>query len=210
MCSEGISCGSCKKPKRYSPQQRAIITVIAIEKSYVNINGSGNNTSSPARKNLIAAANSRKPITTLTLLSQLPLLGSFFNIPGNNASRKNGDAKVTEKANPPSRRWRKVRFDPEAVPPKPPRNGATQAKLTIVKVSAMKMVPTIPPCPCLELVKCANPLGSSISYMPSRLKEKKTKRHPRPKFMAGCTLSKRKKESRATAAMVSTITIVRL
>ena len=47
--------------------------------------------SSPVRKNLSAAASSRKPITTLTLFSQPPLLGSFLSRLGNSASTKNGD-----------------------------------------------------------------------------------------------------------------------
>src|SRR5262249_27243405 len=101
--------------------------------------------SSPARKNFKAAASSRKPITTFTLLSQEPLLGICLNRLGNSASTKNGDEKVTETARPPSRRCGRVRPDPAGVPPKPPRNGATHAKLTIVKVSAMNMTPTRPP-----------------------------------------------------------------
>ena len=50
--------------------------------------------------------------------------------------------------------------DVAAVPPKPPRNGATQAKLMIVNVRAMNMVPTRPPLPSRADVKRASPLGS--------------------------------------------------
>src|SRR5262249_3777193 len=110
-------------------------------------------------------------MTTLTLLSQVPLLGNFFSIDGNRARKTNGEAKVREKASPPSRILPGPRSDLTAVPPKPPRNGATQAKLMIVNVRAMKIVPTRPE-PSRDEVYCARPLGSSISYMPNKLRAK--------------------------------------
>src|SRR5439155_14496994 len=100
--------------------------------------------SSPARKNLSAAANSRKPITTLTLCSQPPLLGSLRNRLGKRARTKNGAANVPEKAIAPSTSSHGRNWPEDAIPPKPPRNGATQVKLTIVKVRAIKIVPTMP------------------------------------------------------------------
>src|ERR1043165_4790048 len=102
-------------------------------------------------------------MTTLTELSQEPLLGSLRNSDGNNASKKNGAANVVEKARPPSRFCQSGRAA-AAVPLKPPRNGATHAKLMIVNVRAMKMVPTTPPLPSLADVNRARLLGSSISY----------------------------------------------
>ena len=68
-------------------------------------------------------------------------VGTFRKSVGKRARKKNGDANVAENARPPSRLCHKGRAA-AAVPLKPPRNGATQAKLMIVKVSAMKIVPT--------------------------------------------------------------------
>src|SRR5262245_9673820 len=115
------------------------------QKSYVNSVGLEVCTISAVRKNLKAAANSRKPITTLTEFSHEPLLGIFFSKVGNSARKKNGAAKVTENASPPRSVCQRGRSVPPAVPRKPPKNGATQAKLMMVKVRAMKIVPTRPP-----------------------------------------------------------------
>src|SRR6476660_5242612 len=102
-------------------------------------------------------------MTTLTELSHDPLLGIALSIVGNRASRKNGEANVAENARPPSRLCQNGRAA-AAVPPKPPRNGATHAKLMIVNVSAMKIVPTRPPLPSRDDVKRARKLGNSTSY----------------------------------------------
>src|SRR5262245_9131163 len=126
---------------------------MAKTKSYVNKEGVADDViNSAARKNLNAAANSKNPITTLTELSHEPLLGSFRKRVGKRASTKNGEANVTENARPPSRLCHMGRCVPAAVPPKPPRNGATHAKLIMVKVRAMNMVPIAPPWPSLEEV----------------------------------------------------------
>ena len=50
----------------------------------------------------------------------------------------------------------------------------------IVKVRAMKIVPTMPPLPSFDEVNRARPLGNSMSYMPNRLRAKKTNSPPRP------------------------------
>src|SRR5438270_7273763 len=147
-------------------------------KSKVNSDGAEDCTNSAARKNLRAAAISRKPMITLTELSQEPLLGSLRRRVGNKARRKNGDAKVTENASPPRILCHQGRPTVPAVPPKPPKNGATHAKLMMVKVRAMKIVPTIPPLPSLEEVNRASPLGNSMSYMPKRLRAKNTNNAP--------------------------------
>src|SRR5262249_40792191 len=118
-------------------------------------------------------------MTTFTEFNQEPLLGILRNNVGNNARKKNGEAKVTENANPPTRLCQRGRDLPAAGRRKPPRNGATQAKLMMVNVSAMKMVPTVPPCPSLDEVNCARLLGSSMSYIPKRLRAKKMNRPPR-------------------------------
>src|ERR1700738_3438060 len=147
-------------------------------RSKLNIDGADDCTSSAARKNLKAAASSRKPITTLTEWSQEPLLGILRSIVGKSARKKKGEANVAAKASPPRILCHQGRGEVPAVPPKPPRNGATQAKLMMVKVRAMKIVPTMPPCPSFEEVNRARPLGSSMSYMPNRLSAKKMNRAP--------------------------------
>src|SRR6202044_1029628 len=124
-----------------------------------------------ARKNLKAAASSRKPMTTLTEFNQEPLLGSLRNKVGNRARKKNGEAKVAENARPPSRLCQNGRAV-AAVPLKPPRKGATHAKLMMVNVSAMNTVPTKPPLPSRDDVYCARLCGNSISYTPNRLSAK--------------------------------------
>src|SRR5262245_49075221 len=96
-----------------------------------NVNSQGEPpvmTSSPVRKKTNAAANSRKPMTTLTVLSHDPLLGNFRKSVGKIARKKNGAAKVTENAKPPSRLCHSGLAWVAEVPPNPPRNGATQAK----------------------------------------------------------------------------------
>src|ERR1700722_9294233 len=90
---------------------------------------------SPARKKLTAAATSRNPITTLTELSHDPLLGIALSSVGNKARMKNGEAKVIEKARPPRIVCQNGLVAGLAVPPNPPRKGATQAELMIVNVS---------------------------------------------------------------------------
>src|SRR6516225_8764336 len=98
-------------------------------------------TISPSRKNLNAAANSRNPITTLTLLSQVPLLGSFLSRLGKSARKKKGEANVTANASAPKARSHHCSLAVTAAPPKPPKKGATQEKLRIVNVKAMNIVP---------------------------------------------------------------------
>ena len=51
--------------------------------------------------NLNAAAISKKPIITFTEFNQPPLLGNFDKYCGNNANKKNGDAKANEKLSIP-------------------------------------------------------------------------------------------------------------
>src|SRR5437868_6455060 len=126
-------------PSRYKPAKKHKAIHEPRTKSKVKKVAAEDCTSSAARKNLNAAANSRKPITTLTEFSQEPLLGILRRRLGNRASRKNGEANVTEYARPPRILCHQGRGVVPAVPPKPPKNGATQAKLMMVKVRAMKM-----------------------------------------------------------------------
>src|SRR5262249_20435188 len=77
-----------------------------------------------------------------------------------------------------------------------------------VKVRAMNMVPIRPPRPSRSEVNRARPLGNSISYMPKRLSAKNTNSPPMMQFMIGSVLRARKTDSRATAEMVSTTTMV--
>src|ERR1043166_6954275 len=103
-CSSGVSCGKRNMPIRYRPQSTHSAIQRPSTKSKVKRFGDAAVwISSAVRKNLNAAANSRKPITTFTELSQDPLLGSLRNKAGNNARKKNGDAKVAANAKPPSK-----------------------------------------------------------------------------------------------------------
>ena len=65
-------------------------------------------------------------MTTLTELSHDPLLGILRSRVGKRARKKNGAAKVVEKARPPSKLNHMGRSTPAAVPPNPPRKGAAQ------------------------------------------------------------------------------------
>ena len=116
-------------------------------------------------------------MTTLTLLSQEPLLGIFLEAGweqrqeeergGERAAERQAAEKLCTSGRAAA-----------AVPPKPPRNGATQAKLMIVKVIAMNIVPTSRPAFAAIDVNRARLLGSSISYMPNRLSAKKMNSRP--------------------------------
>ena len=52
-------------------------------------------------KNLKAAANSKKPITTFIEFSHPPLLGNLDKYCGNSAKKKKGNAKAVEKLSIP-------------------------------------------------------------------------------------------------------------
>ncbi len=60
--------------------------------------------SSAARMNLNAAANSKKPMTTLTEFIHEPLFGMERSKLGNRANTKKGEANAREKANGPRKR----------------------------------------------------------------------------------------------------------
>ncbi len=84
-------------PSRYSPH--ATDSAIQAHSTDSNVNSiglPGLSATSMLPRNFSAAASSRKPMTTLTLLSQPPLRGSFFSRLGNRAMTKNGAANVAE------------------------------------------------------------------------------------------------------------------
>ena len=84
-----------------------------------------------------------KPSTTLTLLSQPPLLGSFFSAEGKRASRANGRAKAMEKA---SMVTMGVQNSPWVLLMSTvPTMGPVQLKLTSTSVRARKNTPRRPP-----------------------------------------------------------------
>src|SRR5437762_14203537 len=101
---------------------------------------------SAARINLKAAASSRKPITTLTVFSHDPLLGSALSRAGNSARMKNGRAKVTENARAPSTSLSQSAAEAAEADRamKPPQNGASEAQLMPAKVSALAKAPSRP------------------------------------------------------------------
>src|SRR5579871_1217668 len=112
-------------------------------KSYVRNSALANRRISAVRRNLRAAASSRKPMTTFIAFIHDPLLGICRNKVGKRARKKNGAANVPEKANPPKRISYQGR-DCTSRPAKPPRKEATQVKLMIVNVKGMKIVPAKP------------------------------------------------------------------
>src|SRR5262249_60934999 len=102
-------------------------------------------------------------MTTLTVFIQEPLFGILRNMLGKSARKKNGDANVIEKASAPRVSLPKIPnrapYSPalniaETFPKEgtraanPPMNGATHEKLIMENVSAMKIVPIMPPRPC--------------------------------------------------------------
>src|SRR3954453_19258887 len=84
-------------------------------------------------------------MATLTMFIQSPLLGSFLMRLGNRASRKNGEANAAANASAPAASSAVPKFPDAAIPLNPPRNGATQVKLTTVNDAAMNTVPRYPP-----------------------------------------------------------------
>src|SRR5262245_20469250 len=98
-------------------------------------------------------------MTTLTLFIHPPLFGILLRRLGNSARKKNGEAKVAEKASPPRRVCQSGRAL-AAAPAKPPRKGATHVKLMMVKVRAMNTTPMRPPLPSRADVKFARLEGS--------------------------------------------------
>src|SRR5258708_34628891 len=92
-------------------------------------------------KNWRGAVSRKPPTPPLGVFNQPPLFGIFLRRLGNSASRKNGAANVPEKTSAPVSNWMLLNCFESAIPAKPPRNGATQVKLTMLNDSAMKITP---------------------------------------------------------------------
>ena len=139
----GPSCGNLIKPNKYNARPSAQSTQIAINISLFN--NPQCSTRSALERNLKAKANSIKPKTTFTVLSQPPLFGKVFNQFGNNANKANGNAKANPKPPipidnciaPPS-------LDKEP-PSRDPKIGPVHEKETMASVRAIKKIPMIPP-----------------------------------------------------------------
>ncbi len=124
-------------------------------------------------KNLRAKANSKKPNTTLTLLSQPPDLGKLFNQPGKMANKVNGKAKASEKP-----------VIPMAGPSKAPRVAASTSKVPMIgpvqlndtnaRVKAMKKMPNTPPRSVLASILFTQLEGKVISKAPRKEAPKTT------------------------------------
>ena len=79
-----------------------------------------------------------------------------------------------------------------------------------VKVRAMKTTPARPPRPSPPAVRRPSHDGSMMSYMPNRLRAKKTNRPPSTRFVAQCWLTGCTSRSSRTPATVSTTAMVEL
>src|SRR5262249_6768184 len=177
-------------------------------RSYVKYSGGVGHRSSAVRKNFKAAASSRKPIVTLIMFIQSPLLGSFLSRLGNRARTKNGEANAVANASAPRASSRVLKLPDAAIPLNPPRNGATQVKLTIVNETAMNTVPMYPPFPARSVVTLASELGSVISNSPNRLSARTTNRRPSKTFVYGSTASRLNVVNSVRAATERMTTIV--
>ena len=105
-----------------------------------------------------------KPSTTLTLLSQPPLLGSFLSTDGKKARSANGRAKAMEKA---SMVTMGVQNSPWVLLIRTvPTMGPVQLKLTSTRVSARKNTPRRPPLSLLESALVVHFEGKVISNAP--------------------------------------------
>ena len=123
-------------------------------------------TRSALDKNLNANANSKKPKTTLTVLSQPPDLGKEFSHPGNAANKAKGRAIAIEKPSIPIT---------GAIPPleaastnKVPTIGPVQEKDTIAKANAIKNMPIMPPLSALLSIVVPQEAGKVISKAPKK------------------------------------------
>ena len=94
----------------------------------------------------MARANSTKPSTTLTELSQPPEEGMLFNQLGNMAKRPKGMANATPKPSiPETGSQMQVPESEAAVTSRVPMMGPVQEKETTARVRAMKKIPIRPP-----------------------------------------------------------------
>src|SRR5437763_14120683 len=100
---------------------------------------------------------------------QSPLRGSFLMRLGNRARRKNGEANAVANARAPAASSNVLKLPDAAIPLNPPRNGATQVKLTTVNDAAMNTVPRYPPWAARLSRAVERALGSVSSNSPNRL-----------------------------------------
>src|ERR1044072_3452750 len=144
----GLSCGNLILPNRYSTIRIPIITHIPRNTSLFKKPHCF--TRSALERNLTAMASSRKPSTTLTLVSQPPDFGNDCNQPGNMANNPNGRARANPK---PARPTVNGQRPPPAVPTSnEPSIGPVQENETIASVRAIKKIPPILVIPDLESI----------------------------------------------------------
>src|SRR5579871_2136565 len=91
--------------------------------------------------NFSAAAISRKPITTFTLLSQPPDFGNAFIALGKSASKKNGSAKTDANTVMPTSGTNHSPRENETI--NVPTNGTVQVKLVSENTKPIKMTEVI-------------------------------------------------------------------
>ena len=132
-------------------------------------------TKSALDKNLNASPNSKKPSTTFTVVSQPPLFGKDFNIPGKSANNAKGNARANPKPPMPAVNC----IAPPSAVKEPANNdpniGPVQENETSASVSAIKKIPTAFPAPALLSVLLVKDAGKVISYTPKNDKAKMMK-----------------------------------
>ena len=128
-------------------------------------------TASAFDKNLIAKANSKKPIKTLNVFIHPPDFGSDFNAVGNTANKANGTPSAKPKPIIAELNCKATADpEPEALSPvlanAAPKTGPVQEKDTRAKVNAIKNIPNTPPTSEAESTLFNNLLGRRISKYP--------------------------------------------
>src|SRR3954469_10431251 len=139
-------------------------------------------TRSALDKNLIAIATSRKPNTTLTVLSQPPDFGIDFSQPGNNAKTAKGNASPKPKPPIPKLNCIAPPLLVRAPAKRDPRIGPVQEKETMANVSAIKKIPLKLPIPALASVRVAKSPGNLISKYPKKEIAKTTNTTKKARF----------------------------
>src|SRR6478735_480553 len=132
-------------------------------------------TRSAFERNLTANANSRKPKTILTVVSQPPERGNELSKLGNKANIVNGNANANPNPAIPMVNCTAPPFVDNEPASKDPRIGPVQENDTSAKVSAMKNIPTMPPTCDFSSALFAMLLGNVISNKPKKLRANTTK-----------------------------------
>ena len=156
-------------------------------------------------RNFSPSANSRKPNTTFTELSQPPDFGKLLSQDGKKANKVNGKAKASEKPNIPTiglSTW------PPADSTKiVPTIGPVQLNETNTSVKAIKIEPTKPPLSALASDLFTSQCGKVISNIPKKEAAKMTKIRKKRILGSQCVLSQLAISGPATTARIDPIKV---